>query len=95
MCFSLAELPQVDKHIADDVERQEDDGGDAVKEDIKQVTHLPLDNVPGALGLQPILSQNLLTEVVAHKFLLAEFDGSFDSGIPRLINSFILKIIHQ
>ena len=39
----------MDKHIADDVERQEDDGGDAVEEDIQEVANLPLNNIPGAL----------------------------------------------
>ena len=94
-CFFLAAMSQVDPDKADDVERQEDDGGDAVQEDINQVADLPLDNIPGALRLQPILSQNLLTEVVAYKFLQSEFDGGLDPGIARVINSNILKIVHQ
>ena len=94
-CSSLAAVPQVDTNTADDVERQEEDGGDAIEEDIKQVADLPLDNVPGGLRFQPILSQNLLTEVVAHKLLQAEFDGGLDPGVARLINSTILKIVHQ
>ena len=94
-CFSLAAMSQVDPDTADDVERQEDDGGDAVEEDIQQVADLPLDDITGALGLQPILSQNLLTEVVSCKFLLSKFDGRLDPGISRVINSTILKIVHQ
>ena len=94
-CFSLAAVSQVDKDKADDVEREEDDGGDAVEEDVNQVADLPLDDIPGALGLQPILSQNLLTEVVAHELLLTKFEGGLDPGVAGVISSTILKIVHQ
>ena len=93
--FYLAAVSQVDKDKADDVEREEDDGGDAVEEDVKQVADLPLDDVPRALGLQPILSQNLLTEVVAHELLLTKFEGGLDPWVAGVISSTILKIVHQ
>ena len=48
-CFSLAAVSQVDKDIADGVERQEDDGGEAVEEDVPDVTDLPLDDVARSL----------------------------------------------
>ena len=95
MLLSIAAVSQVDKDTADDVERQEDDGEDAVKKYIEQVADLPLDDVPGCLRLQPILSQNLLTEVVAHKLLQAEIDGGLDPGIACVIRATVVKIVHQ
>ena len=92
---SIAAVSQVDEDTADDVERQEDDGGDAVEENIEQVADLPLDDVPSCLGLQPILSQNLLTEVVAHKLLQAEIDGGFDPGVACVIRAVVVIIVHQ
>ena len=95
MLLSIAAVSQVDEDTADDVERQEDDGGDAVEENIEQVADLPLDDVPSCPGLQPILSQYLLTKVVAHKLLLAEIDGGLDPWVACAIRATNVKIVHQ
>ena len=88
-----AAVSAVKNNAAQQVDWKEEDGGEAVEEDVPDVTDLPLDDVARSLGLEPIFSQYLLTEVVSYEPLLARPHGGLYPGVLGVVLHLVLVVV--